>query len=350
MPAFRVSLAIFALVNIVGGAPQAMAQPPYAITARLKGPDSRWDLMAADTASRRLLLARVGGVTSIDLTSDIVTDTLVAIKVAHGATPIPRSTLAVATSETTNSLVWFEGATGKRVGTTPVGEEPDGVIYDPTTRKILSLNAHDLTIVDPLTRKAVGHMPLPGEPEFGAVDDRGNLYENIRDQNRIAVVDLRKRKITRSISLKGCKEPTGIAYDKASGLIISVCGSGLAKIMNAATGREIASIPVGEGADAVILDERRRTVFIPSGHSGTLSIILLVDPRHPALVQVLPTKIGTRTGAVDPATGMVYLPSAEFAPPSPGVDWPGVVPGTMSILVVARGRSAAGGVNARSGL
>ena len=347
MPAFKISFAIIALLNIAGGVAQTMAQPPYAITARLKGPDSRWDLMTADAASRRLLLARVGGVTTVDLTRNIVTDTLVAIKVAHGATPIPRSTLAVATSETTNSLIWFDAASGKRVGTTPVGEEPDGVIYDPTIRKVLSLNAHDLTIVDPLTRKAVGRIALPGEPEFGAVDDRGHLYENIRDQSRIAVIDLRKRKITRSISLRECKEPTGIAYDKASGLVISVCGSGVAKIMNAATGHEIASIPVGEGADAVILDEQRRTVFIPSGHSGTLSIISLADPRHPALLQVLPTKIGTRTGAVDPATGMVYLPSAEFAPPSPGVDWPGVIPGTMSILVVARGRSAAGGVNAR---
>ena len=306
----------------------------YQVRGNIKGPDSRWDLLSVDDASRRLYMARAGGVTSIDLASGRVTPTLLATDLSHGVVPVGAGHLVVANRASTNSLLWFDGRSGKIVGETAVGSEPDGVVYDPFTNTVISINAADMTVVNVATRRAVATIALQGEPEFGVTDYKGRLYDNIRDRNEIAVVDLRERSVVGHIALSDCQEPTGLAYDRPTGLLISVCGSGMAKFVVAGSGRQIASIKVGEGADAVILDSRRRLAFIPSGHSGTLSIFSLRDASHPRLIQVLPTKIGTRTGAVDPATGWLYLPSADFQRPKEG-KWPDVVPGSMRILVVA---------------
>lgn len=321
-------------VALAFGAQSVVAKTGYAVTGSIKGPDSRWDLLTIDPARHRLYMARVGGVTAIDLQTGRVEPTLVSAKLAHGVALIGDSGMVAASSADTNSLLFFAGQTGAVAGETKVGAEPDAVVYDPATRTIVAVGAHDLTIVDPATRKVLATVPLQGDPEFGVVDGKGLLYDNIRDLHEITVIDLRLRKVTGHVPLAGCGEPTGLAYDTRSGLIVAVCGSGVVKFVRASDRREVASIPVGEGADAVILDERRQVVFIPSGHSGTLSIISVADAGHPRVIQTLRTQIGTRTGAVDPATGRVYLPSADFKPAVHG-PWPDVVPGTMRYLIVS---------------
>jgi hypothetical protein len=54
-------------------------------------------------------------------------------------------------------------------------------------------------------------------------------------------------------------------------------------------------------------------------------------PRKFATVQ---TEVGARTGAVDPATGAVYLMGAKFGPPPAEGGRPALVPGSVELLVV----------------
>jgi hypothetical protein len=48
----------------------------------------------------------------------------------------------------------------------------------------------------------------------------------------------------------------------------------------------------------------------------------------------MPTQIGARTGAVDLATGRVYLPAARYSAPSAQGERPKMVPGSFEVLVV----------------
>jgi hypothetical protein len=109
------------------------------------------------------------------------------------------------------------------------------------------------------------------------------------------------------------------------------------KFINAKTYAESASFNVGKGADAVFFDASRRVAFVPSGDDGTLTVFSVRSTTDITVQQVLATQIGTRTGAVDPRTGTVYLPTATLKPPAKPDEWPSVVEGTFAILVVVPG-------------
>ena len=59
-------------------------------------------------------------------------------------------------------------------------------------------------------------------------------------------------------------------------------------------------------------------------------------PKDVVLIQTVQTRLGARTGALDPKTGRVYLPSAEYAAPAQSGGRPRMKPGSFAILVVGR--------------
>ena len=123
-----------------------------------------------------------------------------------------------------------------------------------------------------------------------------------------------------------------------SSLLISVCQNGVVKFINSKTYMDAATFTVGKGPDAAIFDAPRHAAFVPSGADGTLTVFTVHSATDIKIRQTLHTKPGTRTGAVDPATGILYLPSAQLAPPAKPGAWPSVVPGTFAVLVIAPGK------------
>ena len=331
-------LALAALFGLTTGSAGAAAQgQTYHLSGEIAGPDYRWDYLSVDTAARRIYVGRQGGVTAIDLDTAKVTPTLVAGGIVHGVIPIGRADEAIAADGAADRLTLFNGATGEVIAQIPVGKGPDALVLEPVTGEVLAFNAQsqDASVVDVRSRKVVATIPLGGRPEFPAADGKGLVFDNITDKAEIAVIDARARKVVRRFPLRRCQEPTGLAYDAATGLLVSVCDNGLAKVVDAGTGEEVASLAVGKGADAVILDAERRLAFVPSGGDGTLSVISLRSRNAVRVVQVVKTKLGVRTGAVDPQTGTLYLPSADYLAPKSASQRPPVAPGSFKYLVVA---------------
>jgi hypothetical protein len=56
-------------------------------------------------------------------------------------------------------------------------------------------------------------------------------------------------------------------------------------------------------------------------------------PNEVQVLEQVPTQIGTRTGAIDPKTGTLYLPTARFGPLNK-LGWPEALPGTVQLLVM----------------
>ena len=323
------------LLSLAAGAAAAKTAPPtYSVTGHIAGPDGGWDLLGVDPAGRRLFIARSGGVMEVDLASGAVTADVVKSQRGHAALPIPGGSLVLSTSGGDGTATLFDGATGKVVATLAVGKNPDAAAWDPATRTAWVMNpgSGDISVIDPATAKVVDTVAVGGSLELGAADGRGRLFVNVEDKNEVAVIDTKARKVVARFPLKGCNGPTGIAYAPDVKMVLSACANGVA-IVSAPDGRLISSVTVGQRPDGALYDERRHLFFVPSGGDGTLSVIQ--PDAMPAVTQTVQTAKGARTAALDPATGVIYLPSAQYGPVPAAGGRPPMIPGSFSVIVVS---------------
>jgi DNA-binding beta-propeller fold protein YncE len=213
------------------------------------------------------------------------------------------------------------------------------LVVEPKTGLLVAVNGESglLLLVDVKKSGVVGTVAVGGHPEFAAANGTGMVYINVNrgKSGEIVAIDAASRRVVRRVPLGGCEGATGMAYDQADKLIISVCDNGVVKVFDEQAGRVVASIAVGPGADAVMFDSVRRRAFIASGDAGTLSVIAVRGNRDISLAQTLKTQIGTRLGAVDIGSGRVYLPSAKFGPPKAPIPYPTVLPGSFQFLIAA---------------
>jgi DNA-binding beta-propeller fold protein YncE len=331
----RIALAALALLA-------AMTLPAvaadYKIVERFKMPDGGWDYASSDPIKGLIYWSRNEGFTDV---IDAKTGKLSQLKSTgngHLAVPVAGTTLVVLPLRVpAKTIRIFDTATDKVVADVPGGETPDGATYDPFSKHVFvaDRDPSEVTEVDPLAGKSTTFSVGGGKLEFPASDGLGRLFVNRSQAGEIAVIDIKTQKVTATYKMAGCDDPSGLAYADRSKLLVSSC-NGLAKVLAAETGKEVASIPIGKGPDAVIYDAVRQLAFIPCGADGVLEIISLADPSHVALLQHLPTHILARTGAVDLQSGRVYLMSAEPDPSKPrgGGGRPTPKDGSFEMLVI----------------
>lgn len=120
------------------------------------------------------------------------------------------------------------------------------------------------------------------------------------------MIDIARRTISRTVTLTSCDELGGLALTK-QGDLIAACANGHAKTVEAKSGQLPADIVIGSRPDAVIYERPRDRAYIPTGGDRALTVI--DTHRVPCSVGVVTTQKGSRTGAADPATRNIYLPS-----------------------------------------
>jgi YVTN family beta-propeller protein len=318
----------------------ALAQG-YKIVDRLQVPDGGWDYIVSDPDHGRIYRTRTDGTDVIDVKTGKVSQ-LANTGNGHMVVVVPGTTLGVLPLRVpAKTIRIIDTATDKVVADVPGGEAPDGATYDPFSKHVFVVNHNgsDVTEVDPVAGKVVGTITIGGSKlEFADSDSMGHVFVNVQEKGEIAVIDVKAQKVSATYKLAGCEDNSGLAYTGSkTKLLIASCGNGVAKVVAADSGKEVASIPIGKGPDAVIYDPVRQLAFIPCGRDGVLEIISVADPAHVTLVQHLATHILARTGAIDPQSGRVYLMSAEPDPSKPpgGGGRPTPKEGSFEMLVIA---------------
>jgi DNA-binding beta-propeller fold protein YncE len=196
--------------------------------------------------------------------------------------------------------------------------------------------AGEVDLIDPKARKSVGSIVVGGALEEMATDGSGRVFVNVENKNELVALDLKTRTVAQRLTLQGCDGPTGLAYAPDAHALIAAC-DGKAAVVDARTFKLEKLLTIGMGPDAALYDPKRRLVLIPCGQSGELAVIDASAPGKVAVAGLYPTEKSARTGALDPATGKVYLPAARFAPPAPGARRGAMTPGSFHILVVSPG-------------
>jgi hypothetical protein len=309
----------------------------YKILDRLTMPDGYWDYGTSDLAKGLIYWVRSDHTDVIDTK----TNTLSSLKnsgTGHMAVVVEGTSLVVIPLRTPPKMsAIVDTATDRMLAQVPTGEFPDGAAYDAFSKHVFVVNhnSSDVTEIDPQAGKAVGTIPIGGgKLEFAASDGAGRVFVNIAEEGEIGVIDVKAHKMTGTYKMPGCKDASGLAYAAAAKLLIASCGNGVAKVLTA-EGKEVASLPIGKGPDAVIYDPKNKVAFIPCGSDGTLEIISVGDAAKVTKIQTLKTQAMTRSGAVD-AQGRVYLMTAAPDPSKPlaGGGRPAPKDGTFEMLVV----------------
>ncbi|WP_420238544.1 YncE family protein [Telmatobacter bradus] len=258
----------------------------------------------------------------------------------HGVALDPEGKLGYISDGAGNAVVVFDRATLDKVASIPAGTNPDGIIYEPATKTIWAFNgrSHDASVIDPVSRKVISTVPLPGKPETAMADGQGTLFVNIEDKSLVVKIDTRARKVVDTWAA-GCESPTGMVIDVPGHRIFPVGDGNKMSVIDFTSGKQLATAEIGDGPDAAGWNATAKLAFASSG-DGILAVVDASAPGYPTLHK-LATHIGAKTMTYDPTTDRIYLSVAEKGPkPAPTAAVPNpkaaVVPGSFSVLVVGR--------------
>ena len=231
----------------------------------------------------------------------------------------------------------------KPVGEVKTGENPDMILYEPKSHRVLAFNARskDVTVIDAKAGTVAGTIALEGQPELAVHDDKGTVFVNLEDKSEVLALDPVALKVKGRWSLAPCEEPTGLAIDRAHRRLFAACANKMMAVMDADSGKVVTTVPIGQGPDGAAFDPERQLAFSPNGRDGTVTVIHEIAPDKFEVVQTVETSKSARTLDLDPKSHKLYLLAAQFGPPpSPTAEQPRprppMVPGTFEVLVVGR--------------
>jgi DNA-binding beta-propeller fold protein YncE len=218
----------------------------------------------------------------------------------------------------------------KRIKVT--GQNPDAIIYDPFSKKILTFNGRssNATVIDAISYKILATIQLSGKPEFPQTDNKGKIYVNIEDKGQVSVIDVSSFKVEKTWSIAPGEEPTGLALDDANNRLFSACSNKMMVVSDALSGKVVGTVPIGEGCDGIIYDPQDKRIYASNGE-GSMTVIHQQTADKYSVIENFPTKSGARTITINRSTHKIYLSFAEREKGSPK-------PNSFSVLEIEKVR------------
>lgn len=329
-------LTVLAVGSVAGA--HAADSAPYAVRSHIAlGGAGGWDYLAFDEASRHLFVTRGDHIEVVDVDAARSVGRIDGTAGVHGIALVPALKRGFASDGKANAVTVFDTTTFKVIASIALhGQKPDAIVFDPSSGHVLAFNGKsaNASVIDPAKASEIASIDLPGRPEFAVSDQAGHVFVNLEDKGQIARIDTRNNRVETSYALPGCESPSGLAIDTAGHRLFSVCDKQVMAVTDAQDGHHVASVPIGDGPDAVGYDPARHLVFSSNGESGTLTVVHQDDADHYRVLGNVPTQRSARTLALDHAHGTVYLSAAQVKD-APGGGRPVAEPGSFVVLVVA---------------
>jgi YVTN family beta-propeller protein len=338
----RIVICLLIVAGFAGCAsPTARDGGAWHIVARYAiGGDGGWDLLTVDPERPRLFLSHGDRVDVVEADTGAAIAQIPGARI-HAIALAPEAGRGFISNGGSDSLTVFDLATLKVLEQIKVtGSNPDALLHDPFTGHVFAFNGRsaNATVVDAKTLQVIATVALPGKPELAVSDGAGQVFVNIEDRSEIAKIDARTGTVLATWPLAPGEEPSGLAIDPDHQRLFAVCSNRRMMVLDAASGRIVQELPIGEGPDSAAFDPSTALAFSSNG-DGTLTIVHEDDPEHFRVVATVATQRSARTLALDVARHRIYLPAAELGPaPAPTAEHPhprpAIVPGTFSVLVV----------------
>ena len=291
------------------------------------GGDGGTDYLTAEPGTGRVFVSRSTHVMVIEGNTGKVIGDIPDTPRTHGIALAPKSGHGFITNAGDSTVTMFDIASLAVIKKIPVPTGGlDGIMYDDFSDRIILTNhsrpAGTVVAIDPKTGALVATVQLEdNSPEGAASDGKGKIFVNNEGTSTIQVIDERTMTVLASWPLAPCEGPTGIAYDRATDRIFAGCGK-TSVVLDAKTGKVVATIANGDGVDALGWDPSQKLIYIPAGRDSNVTVVHQDSPDNYTVVATVATMRGAKSIAVDTKKHIAYLFQPEYGPPPPGTPPP----------------------------
>jgi DNA-binding beta-propeller fold protein YncE len=313
----------------------------HVVTTYKIGGDGGWDYLTADSDARRLYISRATHVMVLDADSGKSVGDIPDTPGVHGIALAPELGRGFTSNGREGTVSIFDIKTLVVSNKVKVGENPDAILYDPATKRVFTFNgrSQDSSAIDAASGKVLATIKLDGKPEFAASDAKGEVFVNIEDKSELVAIDADKMEVKAKWPLAPCEEPSGLSIDRKNRRLFAGCGNKMMAVVDADSGKVLATPPIGDGVDATTFDPETGLAFASCGE-GVLTVVKEDSPGKFSAENV-PTQQGARTLALDFKTHNVFVVTAKFGPPPAATaDNPhprrSIMPDSFVVLVVGK--------------
>jgi DNA-binding beta-propeller fold protein YncE len=294
----------------------SLAQTPtYQFSKKISLPtgDGKWDYQKIDEG--KLYVSHADRIHIIDLKTEKQIGEITGLKGVHGIAPVKELNKGFISNGTDNSITIFDLKTYKVLNTIMIeGKKADAILYDKFSNQVFVFNngSGNAVVIDPKTDAIVGKIEMGGAPEFAASNEKGSVFNNNEESNEVFEIDSKTLKIKNKFSLAPNEVPTGLAIDVKNNRLFSVCRKTKTMVvMDASTGKIVATLPIGAGVDGVIYDKKMQLVITSNGE-GNATIIRQVDSDNYTVSQTLTTSKGQKTIVFDEKNHNIFLTGSNY--------------------------------------
>ena len=301
-------------IGLLAGHVLAQTDNPYKVldTTRLMG-DGGIDYVYADNEGRRVYVPRGGNTFVFNLDSHQYIGAITNIG-GHGVAIDPRTHHGFCSGR---QVGMFDTETMQKIKDIDVQGRPDGILREPFTGEVFIFShvAPSITMIDPKDGTVTGTIDVGGAMEQAQSDGQGKLYVDVENERKIAVVDLKTRKLITKYDLgDSAGEPGGLGLDAKNHILFAMCARpNVCVVVNADDGKVLATLPIGNGTDGGGFNPATMEAW-SSQRDGTLTIIKESSPTSFAVEQTVPTRAGCKTSSLDTKNNRIVLICTERLP------------------------------------
>jgi len=301
------------------------------------GGEGGWDYVYVDSSARRVYISRGTHTVVMDADTYAVVGDIPDTQGVHGIAIASDLGRGFTSNGRSNEVTIFDLKTLKPIGNVKTDANPDAIVYDPVSKRVFTFNGRgkNTTAINAANGTVAGTLPLGGKPEFAAVDGKGSVFVNNEDTSEIIEINAQKITETHRWPLAPCKSPSGLAMDTKNRRLYSVCDDKVSVVVNADTGKVVATPEIGKGPDAAAFDAGSNEFFASCGE-GVLTVVHQDSPDQYTVVENVATKRSARTMGLDLKTHNIFMPAADFDPPAPGERRGKMKPDSFVIVVVGK--------------
>lgn len=222
---------------------------------------------------------------------------------------VPEKNLGFTSNRSEHKLGVIDLTNNRLLRKIPGGTGPDAIIYDAAASLVCVSNheGRSVTLIDPASEKPFT-IPIGGLAEYAQADPKtGIIYQNVEDTSEVVVIDPNRRAVLARYQTAPGAEPTGLALDAEHRRLFSACGNEKLVVLDADSGKLIATLPIGAGVDFAAYDPLLRRIYTANGQSATMTVIQQNSADSYTVIENVPTHRGAHALAVDPVTHRLYI-------------------------------------------